>query len=101
VNGTEGRAGMASVVVSDGFDLNAFARYVFNNLASYERPYFLRVVPGMHITGTFKHRKVDYRTEGYDPSAVKDPLYYLDGKQYVPIDAALYSRLATGELGPR
>jgi len=32
---------------------------------------------------------------------VKDPLYYLDGKQYVPIDATLYSRLAAGEAGPR
>jgi fatty-acyl-CoA synthase len=101
VNGAEGRAGMASVVVADGFDLNAFGRYVVTNLASYERPYFLRLVPDMHVTGTFKHRKVDYRTEGYDPSTVKDPLYYLDGKQYVPIDAALYSRLTAGEIGPR
>ncbi|MFI5364263.1 MAG: long-chain-acyl-CoA synthetase [Candidatus Binatia bacterium] len=101
VNGAEGRAGMASVVVADGFDLAAFARYVVTNLASYERPYFLRVVPDMHITGTFKHCKVDYCAEGYDPTTVKDPLYYLDGKQYVPIDAALYSRLAAGEAGPR
>ena len=101
VNGAEGRVGMASVVVTTGFDLNAFARYVVNNLASYQRPYFLRVVPGMRVTGTFKHQKHEYRNEGYDPSTVKDPLYYLDGRQYVPIDDGLYSRLATGEIGPR
>ena len=101
VNGAEGRVGMASVVVTSGFDLNAFARYVVNNLASYQRPYFLRVVPDMRVTGTFKHQKHDYRNEGYDPSRVKDPLYYLDGRQYVPIDDGLYGRLATGEIGPR
>jgi acyl-CoA synthetase (AMP-forming)/AMP-acid ligase II len=101
VNGAEGRVGMASVVVTPGFDLNAFARYVVNNLASYQRPYFLRVVPDMRVTGTFKHQKHEYRNEGYDPSRVKDPLYYLDGRQYVPIDDGLYDRLAAGEIGPR
>ena len=101
LNGTEGRVGMASVVVTAGFDLTAFARYVTNNLASYQRPYFLRVVPDMRVTGTFKHQKHDYRNESYDPSRVKDPLYYLDGRQYVPIDPALYGRLSAGEIGPR
>jgi acyl-CoA synthetase (AMP-forming)/AMP-acid ligase II len=101
VNGTEGRVGMASIVVTDGFDVNALSRYVVNNLAGYQRPYFLRVVPDMRITGTFKHQKNDYRNEGYDPSTVKDPLYYLDGRQYVPIDEALYRGLASGQIGPR
>jgi acyl-CoA synthetase (AMP-forming)/AMP-acid ligase II len=101
VNGTEGRVGMASVVVASGFDLNAFARYVTNNLASYQRPYFLRMVPDMRVTGTFKHQKHDYRNEGYDPSRVTDPLYYFDGSQYVPIDDGLYNRLTAGEIGPR
>ena len=101
VNGTEGRVGMASVVVTTGFDLNAFARYVVTNLASYQRPYFLRVVPQMRVTSTFKNQKYDYRNEGYDPSTVKDPLYYLDGRQYVPIDNGLYGRLTAGEIGPR
>ena len=27
-------------------------------------------------------------------------LYYLDGQQYVPLDDALYRRLAAGEIGP-
>jgi fatty-acyl-CoA synthase len=100
VNGADGRVGMASLVVSEDFDLDAFARNVVDNLASYQRPYFLRLVPNMRITATFKHQKNDYRDEGYDPSQVKDPLYYLDGRRYVPIDPELYRRLAAGEIGP-
>ena len=101
VNGADGRVGMASIVVSDDFDLDDFAGCVVSKLASYQRPYFLRMVPRMEITGTFKHQKHHYRSEGYDPSTVKDPLYFLDGRQYIPLDGALYSRLAAGEIGPR
>jgi acyl-CoA synthetase (AMP-forming)/AMP-acid ligase II len=100
VNGADGRVGMASLVVSEDFDLDAFARGVVAHLASYQRPYFLRLVPNMQVTGTFKHQKNDYRNEGYDPSQVKDPLYYLDGRRYVRIDPDLYRRIAEGEIGP-
>lgn len=101
VEGAEGRAGMASLNISDEFNLDAFAKFVNDKLANYQRPYFIRLQKDMRITSTFKHQKVDYRDEGYDPSKVKDPLYYLDGEKYVPIDAALYKKLASGEIGPR
>lgn len=101
VVGAEGRAGMASIHVSEQVDLGHLAEYVCRKLPAYQRPYFLRVQRDMRITGTFKHQKVDYRDEGYDPDKVKDPLYFLDGDRYVPIDGDLYKRLASGELGPR
>ncbi|MEW6775203.1 MAG: long-chain-acyl-CoA synthetase [Bdellovibrionota bacterium] len=101
VEGAEGRAGMASINASDEFDVHEFAKYVTSKLANYQRPYFIRVQKDMRITGTFKHQKVDYRDEAYDPAKVKDPLYYLDGEKYVPIDAALYKKLSSGEVGPR
>jgi fatty-acyl-CoA synthase len=100
VNGTEGRFGMASIVVSQDFELTAFARYVVNNLASFQRPYFLRMVPDMRVTGTFKYQKNDYRNEGYDPSRVTEPLYYLEGTQYVQIDDGLFGRLTNGAVRP-
>ncbi len=100
INGAEGRAGMASMVISDDFDLNGFARHVIANLARYQRPYFLRFVPEMQVTGTLKHQKHAYRAEGYDPTLVRDPLYYLDGGRYVRLDAALYRRIASGEIRP-
>jgi fatty-acyl-CoA synthase len=101
IDGSEGRAGMASLVVGDAFDLEAFARYVVDHLANYQRPYFLRLVPSMDVTATFKHRKVDYCVAGFDPAVVRDPLFYLDGRHYVRLDSVLYRRLASGEIGPR
>jgi len=100
VNGADGRAGMASIVVSDDFDLDGFARHVVQHLPGYQRPHFLRVVPAMRVTGTFKHNKAEYCAEGYDPSRVSDPLYYLDGKHYVPIDEVLYRQLASHDGTP-
>jgi acyl-CoA synthetase (AMP-forming)/AMP-acid ligase II len=96
VPGADGRVGMASMVCSDTFDLDAFTAQVIAALPGYQRPYFLRIQRDMRITGTFKHQKVDYRSEGYDPSRVKDPLYFLDGERYVPLDAALYEKIAAG-----
>lgn len=101
VPGTEGRAGMASLEVGEGFDAGALAAFVSERLPVYQRPYFIRVQQGMNMTATFKQQKGDYREQGYDPSKCGDPLYYLDGKQYVPIDEALFQRLQAGEVGPR
>jgi len=93
VAGAEGRCGMASMRVDERFDLNAFAAYVREKLPLYKRPYFLRLQREMKVTGTFKHQKVEYRRDGYDPSKCDDPLYWLDGERYVAIDTALYERL--------
>jgi len=47
------------------------------------RIYFRRI----EVTGTFKQRKVELVREGADPSAIADPLYYLDH------DSGKYERL--------
>ena len=96
VPGTEGRAGMASVNCGPEFSIDDFARFVVDQLPGYQRPYFVRLQDQMRITVTFKHQKVDYRREGYDPSKVADPLYLLDGDRYVPIDSELFASLQDG-----
>ena len=58
----------------------------------------IRLQEDMRITGTFKHQKVDYRSEGYDPDRVSDPLYFLDRDRYVVLDSALYRKLTAGEV---
>ena len=52
----------------------------------------------MRITGTFKHQKVDYRREGYDPKLVDDPLYFFDGSEYLPLDGESYEGLRSGRI---
>jgi fatty-acyl-CoA synthase len=101
VVGSEGRAGMASLSVNESFKVEELAKYVVEKLPAFQRPYFVRLSRDMRITGTFKHQKVTYRDEGYDPAKVEEPLYFLDGKNYVEIDAELHRRLMSGEVGPR
>ncbi|MDB4976585.1 MAG: long-chain-acyl-CoA synthetase [Myxococcaceae bacterium] len=100
VPGSEGRAGMASISATGDFDIAALGSYVCSKLPAYQRPYFVRVQKegGQRITGTFKHQKVAYRDEGFDPKKVQDPLFFLNGDQYVPIDDKLFGRLQSGEL---
>ena len=100
VAGTDGRAGMAALVTTDAFDLDAFGRKVEQELAAYARPLFVRLLPQMEITGTFKHRKVDLVKDGFDPKGVEDPIYYRDPERggYVPLDALAFDRIAQGEI---
>jgi fatty-acyl-CoA synthase len=35
-------------------------------------------MPQMEITGTFKQRKVELVKEGFDPTTIAEPLYWLD-----------------------
>jgi hypothetical protein len=102
VPGSEGRVGMASLRVAEGFALEAFNAFVLERLPVYQRPYFLRLLRDeMRVTGTFKHQKIDYRREGYDPGAVADPLFFLDGERYVPLDAELFEALRVGRVALR
>ena len=99
VPGAEGRAGMASISATGEFDIQALGPYVCTKLPAYQRPYFVRLHAegGQRVTGTFKHQKVAYRDEGFDPTKVQDPLYFLDGDRYVPIDDKLFGKLQSGE----
>jgi len=98
VPGQDGRAGMAALVVGESFHPSRLAERCERELPAYARPLFLRLLPEIEITGTFKHRKVDLVAEGFDPAAIRDPLFFLDGERgYVPLDAALYDRIVRGE----
>jgi len=99
VQGSDGRAGMASLVATDAFDLEALGRHLERHLPAYARPLFLRLQPQMEITGTFKHRKVDLVKEGFDPDRVGGPLFFRDAeKGYVPLERELYARIEAGEV---
>jgi acyl-CoA synthetase (AMP-forming)/AMP-acid ligase II len=97
IPGTEGRAGMAALRVGAEFRLEEFARFVCEHLPGYQRPLFVRILLGeMQVTGTFKHQKVDYRGEGFDPSVISDPLHLLDDGVYVPLDERIYAEIESG-----
>ena len=97
VGDLDGKAGMAALVVEDGFDVEAFAKHVDEQLPSYARPLFVRLQQQIETTGTFKYRKIDLVNEGFDPAKTKDPLYFRDpGKGYVKITKALHAKIESG-----
>lgn len=100
VPGADGRAGMASIIPGDGFDLKKLYDDTEKDLAPYARPLFVRMQGEMEITGTFKHRKVDLAKEGFNPAEVDEPLYFRDAEAgtYVPLDGALYEKIISGEV---
>ncbi len=96
VPGADGRAGMAALVVDGGFDITGLAERLEGHLAPFARPVFLRLQPQIDVTGTFKQRKVDLVREGFDPSAITDPLYWFDSatRRYERLDAARYADIS-------
>jgi fatty-acyl-CoA synthase len=100
VPGADGRAGMAALVVQPEFDLAAFRQHLTTHLPDYARPVFLRIVPGIELTGTFKLRKQELAVAGYDRANVSDALYFDDRQrqEYVALDEALYRRLQAGTV---
>ena len=73
-------------------DLQELADNVILRLPSYARPAFLRLVPELDITGTYKLKKRAMQLEGYDPSIIKDKMFFLDikKKEYVPLTPELF-----------
>ncbi|GAB09947.1 putative fatty-acid--CoA ligase [Gordonia araii NBRC 100433] len=96
VPGADGRAGMAAVVVGDDLDWEGLARAVRAKLPSYAVPLFVRVVPELEHTSTFKARRVELREEGYSRIG-DDEVRVLDGDAgYVPFYPEFVSNLTAG-----
>jgi fatty-acyl-CoA synthase len=100
VPGHDGRAGMAALVVDGSFDIAGLGERLDRHLSAFARPLFLRLQPQIEVTGTFKQRKVDLVREGFDPSAIADPLYWYDAstRRYEKLDASIYSAIAENRL---
>ncbi|XP_030269170.1 very long-chain acyl-CoA synthetase-like [Sparus aurata] len=100
VPGHEGRIGMAAIKLNENMDFDGKAAYqhVKNYLPSYARPRFIRIQDDLVVTGTFKQMKVKLGEEGFNPSVIKDPLFYLeDNKGYVPMTPEIFSSIAEGK----
>lgn len=73
-----------------------------------DRRYFLQLSlktpfspqESLATTETFKQQKVRMANEGFDPSALSDPLYVLDQDKgaYLPLTPARYNALLSGDL---
>jgi fatty-acyl-CoA synthase len=98
VPGSDGRAGMAALVVGPGFDLQTLRAELESRLPEYARPVFLRIVASLEATGTFKPKKQELQDAGFDPARVADALYFDDRRRgsYVALDARLHAEILAG-----
>ncbi|XP_004835483.1 very long-chain acyl-CoA synthetase [Heterocephalus glaber] len=102
VPGHEGRIGMASIKMKENyeFDGKKLFKHIADYLPTYARPRFLRIQDTIEITGTFKHRKVILAEEGFNPTVIKDAMYFLDdtAKTYVPMTEDIYNAISNKTL---
>ncbi|KAI8143898.1 hypothetical protein BJV82DRAFT_609800 [Fennellomyces sp. T-0311] len=98
----DGRAGMAAVVVKEGetLDFKDLYKYLRRKLPRYAIPVFIRFVPAMELTGTFKQQKVEFRNQGIELEKIPetDPVYWLQGEDYVRYTAEDHARVQAGQV---
>jgi fatty-acyl-CoA synthase len=95
----DGRAGMAALVAGDGFDLRVLHEQLRERLPAYAIPLFIRILPALSLTETFKQKKQELVRDGFDLSRVADPLFFRDaaGGLYVSLDAAVFAKIVSGQ----
>ncbi|HEX4210466.1 MAG TPA: long-chain-acyl-CoA synthetase [Candidatus Binataceae bacterium] len=100
IPGTEGRAGMVTVVAGERFELDAFHKYLRENLPDYARPLFLRLCDTIETTATFKSKAHELKQEGYNPAVIADAVFFNDRirQAFVKLDAALYESIQAGRI---
>ncbi|XP_024115181.1 long-chain fatty acid transport protein 1 [Oryzias melastigma] len=101
VPGVEGRAGMAALALTrEPMHLDAFLTAVRQALPPYARPVFLRLVPSVDMTDTFKIQKIRLQKEGYKPNETSDRIYFLNGRaeRYEPVTEELYEAINEGKV---
>ena len=100
VPGEDGRAGMASIVPGDEFSINGLYEHLSQHLPKYSIPVFIRISKEIEVTGTFKYKKTDLVKDGFDPSVVKDQMYYASTSEndYIGLDANVFKKISDHEL---
>ncbi|HVO93167.1 MAG TPA: AMP-binding protein, partial [Terriglobales bacterium] len=100
IPGTDGRAGMAALVLKERLDLAALRTHLAGCLPTYARPLFVRIKRSIEVTDTFKQTKGKLAAQGYNPKVTDDPIFFdhpgLDA--FVPLDAALYEAIQRGDI---
>ena len=97
---SEGRAGMAALVVEPDVDLPALRSYLSSCLPAYALPVFLRIQDQIDVTGTFKYSKTELVRQAYDPLSTRDAIYFnnSESQSFVPLDKAMYDRIQRGQV---
>lgn len=101
IPGTDGRCGMAALRLAPGqaLDGQALAEHLDRELPTYAVPLFLRLLQQVETTGTFKYKKADLKSAGFDPRQVGEALFVrLPGEvDYRPLDEGVFGAIQREE----
>jgi fatty-acyl-CoA synthase len=76
----EGRAGMAVIVADKPIEYDALLLHLKAQLPNYALPLFLRLKKEVETTATFKYKKIDLVSDGFDPNKNSDEILWLNPK---------------------
>lgn len=97
VPGQDGKAGMAALIMDEAFSAKAFGEWVAAELPAYAQPVFVRLLKAAETTGTFKYRKTDLVSEGFDPALAGPNLYFRGGKNgYQKLSPTVHANILAG-----
>ncbi|MEN8718696.1 MAG: long-chain-acyl-CoA synthetase [Oceanococcaceae bacterium] len=97
IPGADGRAGMAAISLAPAATFDpGIARALKERLPAYAVPVLIRIRPEQETTGTFKYRKVELKDTAWKVEG--EPVYVLQGDQYVALDDDKRRKLEAGDL---
>jgi len=102
IPGTDGRAGMASIIPVlpfDEFNIKGFTEFVLDALPSYAVPIFIRFKNEFETTGTHKIKKTVLRDDGFDIHNIPEPIFILlpNKEHYEPLSEQIYQEIIDGK----
>jgi len=101
IPGTEGRAGMVAIPDPERkVEVDKLYEGLEKMLPVYARPIFIRLVDKIDVTATYKLKKRDLQSQGFNPELVGEGVLMLDMKQqqYLPLSQEQYNNIINGNL---
>lgn len=100
IPGTDGRAGMAAVVLREGLTVDSLSlenisQHIADNLPGYARPIFLRLLQDLPTTTTHKLQKNELRDQAFHLDKVSDQLFVMrpGDSVYSKLDSDFYDQI--------
>ena len=105
IPGTDGRAGMAAIVLKEqinaqNINLESLSEHIRENLPSYARPIFIRLLAELPTTTTHKLQKNDLRDQAFHFDKVSDHMFVMRPGEttYSKLDSDFYDKIVQREV---
>lgn len=97
---SDGRAGMAQIVLSGEVNFDQLLAHLYRELPKFAVPIFLRLGAQTEVTGTFKYKKTELVRDGFDPNRINEEIFWLDPRvsKYKPLTPADFEQIANGQI---